>query len=299
MLVIWARLCRLFVRAALRANLLKHRTWSLVLWARNTFAQVSPPLELKTTFDNNIRIITLLSDHIESQVFWQGFQEADEEAIKILKRRLPSDGIFIDIGANIGTFTLVAAKQASQGQVHAFEPSARHFARLERNVELNHFSNIILNRKGLYDQPGEAILFLPSRSGEMNNSGAASLYKSGETSQVSEAVSLVRLDDYIQDKNIERVDIIKIDIEGAEIKALNGAKDTLMRLRPLVLMELDLDNLSRAGYSAQDVLEIWSSLNYAVSIIGVTGKTVRVKNVSDFGPHQNLACLPASYTGEV
>lgn len=292
MLTTLARLCRLFMRAALRTGLLKHRTWSLVLKARNSFAQISPPLELETTFDNNIRIIASLSDHIESQVFWQGFQEADEEAIKILKRRLPIDGIFIDIGANIGTFTLVAANQASRGQVHAFEPSAHHFARLARNVELNHFSNIVLNRKGLYDQQGEAILFLPSRLGEMNNSGAASLYPGNEARQVSEAISLVRLDDYIQDKNIGRVDIIKIDIEGAEIKALNGAKGTLIRLRPLVLMELDLDNLSRAQCSPREVLEFWKSLNYEVSIIRTTGETILVKDANELGSHQNLECHP-------
>src|SRR5690242_19193095 len=145
MLTAWARLSQLVVRSALRTGILKHRAWNLVLKARNSFAQNSPPLELETTFDNNIRIITSLSDHIESQVFWQGFQEADEGVLKILKRRLPVDGIFIDIGANIGTFTLVAARQASRGQVHAFEPSARHFARLARNIELNRFSNVVLD----------------------------------------------------------------------------------------------------------------------------------------------------------
>jgi FkbM family methyltransferase len=292
MLTVWARLWQFFLRIALKTGILKYRTWSLVLRARNSFAQISPPLELETTFDNDIRIITSLSDHIESQVFWQGFQEADEGAIKILKNRLPVDGIFIDVGANIGTFTLVAAHQASRGQVHAFEPSAHHFARLARNVKLNHFSNVVLNRKGLYDQQGEAVLFLPSRTGEMNNSGAASLYPGNEAKQVSEAISLVRLDDYIRDKNIERVDIIKIDIEGAEVKALIGAKSSLMRLRPLVIMELDLDNLSRAGYSPGEVLELWNSINYEVSIIRTTGEVTPVKNANEFGPHQNLECRP-------
>ncbi|MDN5836432.1 MAG: FkbM family methyltransferase, partial [Nitrosospira sp.] len=221
----WARLLQTLVRSALKTAALKYWAWRLVLKLRNSFAQVTPPLELETTFDDNIRIITSLSDHIESQVFWQGFQEADEGVIVLLKRHLPVDGVFIDVGANIGTFTLVAARLASRGQVHAFEPSAHHFFRLARNVELNHFENIVLNRKGLYDQPGEAILFLPSQAGEMNNSGAASLYTSRaeEPRQVSEAVSLVRLDDYVRDQRIQRINIIKIDIEGAEIKALEGA----------------------------------------------------------------------------
>ena len=294
MLTVWARLLQFIVHSALKTNVLEHGVWRLVLKARDSFARITPPLELETTFDDNIRIITSLSDHIESQVFWQGFQEADEGVIRLLKRHLPVDGIFVDVGANIGTFTLVAAHRAFRGQVHAFEPSAYHFARLARNVTLNRFENVVLNQKGLYDQPGEATLFLPSQAGEMNNSGAASLYTPGgeEARQVSEAVSLVRLDDYIRNLDIPRLDIIKIDIEGAEVKALEGARETIMRFRPLVFMELDLNNLTRAGCSPDEVLEIWKSLNYEVSIILVAGETIPVKSVDEFGPHQNLECRP-------
>jgi FkbM family methyltransferase len=289
-----ARLLQTIVRRALEVAVLKDRAWHLILKLRYNFARLNPPLELETTFDDNIRIITSLSDHIESQVFWQGFQEADEGVIVLLKRQLPVNGVFIDIGANIGTFTLVAARRALHGQVHAFEPSAHHFARLARNVDLNHFENVFLNQKGLYDQPGEAILFLPSQAGEMNNSGAASLYtcETEGAAQVSEGVSLIRLDDYIRDRNIERVDIIKIDIEGAEIKALEGARETITRFRPLVFMELDLGNLARAGQSPDEVLDLWKSLNYEVFIILVTGKTIQVNNSKELGPHQNLECRP-------
>ena len=268
--------------------------WRLILKLRNEFAQAVPPVELETTFDENVRIVTSLSDHIESQVFWQGFQEADEGVILLLKRFLPPDGVFIDVGANIGTFTLVAARRAVRGQVHAFEPSAHHFARLAHNVALNDFKNVVLNRKGLYDQPGEAVLFLPSQTGEMNNSGAASLYASHteEAKQVSEAVSLVRLDDYVRDRNIQRVDIIKFDIEGAEMKALEGARETIIRLRPLVFMELDLDNMRRARCLPSDVLELWKALNYDIRIIRVTGEALSVKSVVDLEPHQNLECRP-------
>jgi FkbM family methyltransferase len=287
-------LLQAIVRPALKTGLLKHVAWRLILKLRNEFAQAVPPVELETTFDENVRIVTSLSDHIESQVFWQGFQEADEGVILLLKRLLPPDGSFIDVGANIGTFTLVAARCAVRGQVHAFEPSAHHFARLAHNVALNDFKNVTLNRKGLYDQPGEAVLFLPSQTGEMNNSGAASLYTSGleETRQVSEAVSLIRLDDYVREKSIGRVDIIKIDIEGAELKALEGARETIARFRPLVFMELDLDNLGRAERSPEEVLQYWKSLNYEVSIILVSGETVPVTSSKEFGSHQNLQCRP-------
>ncbi|SEP36351.1 methyltransferase, FkbM family [Nitrosovibrio sp. Nv6] len=294
MLKVWARLLQTIVRNALGSDVLKHWAWRLILRLRRSFSRIDPPLELETTFDDNIRIVTLLSDHIESQIFWQGFQEADEGVVVLLKRHLPMNGVFIDVGANIGSFTLVAARRAYRGQVHAFEPSAHHFARLARNIELNGFENIVLNRRGLYDQPGEAVLFLPSHAGQMNNSGAASLYTAHgeETRQVSEAVTLIRLDDYVQDQTLKRVDVIKIDIEGAEIKALEGARETITRFRPLVFMELDLDNLARANCSSDDVLDLWKSLDYQVSIIRVTGDTIPVKSSKEFGLHQNLECRP-------
>lgn len=295
MLIAWVRLLQFVTRTALQTGVLEDRIWQLVLKYRHHFSQMRPPLELETTFDDNVRIITSLSDHIESQVFWQGFQEADEGVVRLLKRHLPVNGIFVDIGANVGTFTLVAARRALRGEVHAFEPSAHHFARLSRNVTLNRFENVVLNQKGLYDQPGEAVLFLPSKAGEMNNSGAASLYTRGgsEVQQFSEAIALVRLDDYVRDRAITNLDIIKIDIEGAEIRALEGARETIARFRPLVFMELDRDNLARAGYSADNVLDLWNSLNYDVSVILVTGETVPVRSSKELGPHQNLECRPA------
>ena len=86
MLKLWVRLLQATVRSALKTGVLKQRTWNLILRLRGYFSRVTPPVELETTFDDNIRIITSLSDHIESQVFWQGFQEADEGVIVLLKR---------------------------------------------------------------------------------------------------------------------------------------------------------------------------------------------------------------------
>jgi FkbM family methyltransferase len=295
MLMAWVRLLRIIVRCLLRTRLLQDRAWTLALKARHRFSRARPPIELETSFDENVRIITLLSDHIESQIFWQGFQEADEGAVKLLKQNLPVDGVFVDVGANIGTFTLVAAHRAYQGRVHSFEPSAYHFGRLARNVALNRFGNVVLNQKGLYDQPGEATLFLPCKVGEMNNSGAASLYNTNSSQgadQVSEAVSLIRIDDYVEDQGLGRLDIIKIDIEGAEIKALKGAEKTITRFRPLVLMELDRDNLARAGYEPDEVLDLWRSMGYKVAIILTTGETLPIASSKELGHHQNLECRP-------
>ncbi|NNM82138.1 MAG: FkbM family methyltransferase [Burkholderiales bacterium] len=292
--IIPPRLLQPAVRNLANCDLLQGRLWKYVVLVRRHYAKSEPPLELETTIEGDIRIRTSLSDHIEAQLFWQGYQEADQGVLEMIRKKLPSDGVFIDIGANIGSFTLVAAKIAQHGQVHAFEPSAHHFSRLSKNVAMNDFGNVSLNRKGLSDQRGSATLFLPSMKGEMNNSGAASLFScsSEEINQVREDIELVRLDDYVSEKGIERIDLVKIDIEGAEFDALKGSWSVLSRFRPIVLMELDLDNLKRAGCAPEEILSFWEKLNYQVFRIENSGESIPIRNIGDLKLHQNLICRP-------
>lgn len=283
------------VRLAVKLSPALPRLWGYVVKIRKHYAHSQPPLEIETVFEGDIKVRTLLSDHIEAQLFWQGFQEADEGVLRLIKRHLPPDGIFIDIGANIGSFTLVAARIAPRGKVHAFEPSDHHFRRLSNNVALNHFGNVALNKLGLSDKTESATLFLPSLSGEMNNSGAASLYSANNAPgmQVTEQVQLIALDDYVQKNGINRIDLIKIDIEGAEFDALKGSIETLKRFRPIVLMELDMDNMQRAACSPNEILDFWRALNYRVGRIRNSGETTPINDASDLAPHQNLMCQPA------
>jgi FkbM family methyltransferase len=287
------RLLQPLARMVAGCEALQPRLWKYVARIRGHFARVMPPLELETTIEKSIHIRTSLSDHIEAQLFWQGYQEADEGVLRLIKKLLPKDGVFIDIGANIGSFSLVAAHVAPKGEVHSFEPSGHHFSRLSHNVALNGFGNVVLNQKGLHDQPGTATLFLPKSVGEINNSGAASLYHDAAQSsgnQVTEEVSLIRLDDYVRDKAIDRIDMIKIDIEGAEFSALKGAVETLARFRPVVLMELDLDNLRRAGCEPAAIMDFWDDLDYQVGRIDTKGQASPIRSVADLSTHQNLLC---------
>ena len=282
------------VRNLANCNLLQGRLWKYVVMVRKHYAKSQPPLEVETMIEGDIRIRTSLSDHIEAQLFWQGYQEADQGVLEMIRKKLPSDGVFIDIGANIGSFTLVAAKIAQHGEVHAFEPSAHHFFRLSKNVAMNGFGNVSLNRTGLSDQRGSATLFLPCLKGEMNNSGAASLYSCGteENSQAREDIDLVRLDDYVSEKGIERIDLVKIDIEGAEFNALKGSRSALSEFRPIVLMELDLENLKRAGCAPEEILSFWENLKYEVSRVENSGDLIPIRNAGDLKLHQNLICCP-------
>jgi len=279
-------------RAGLQWPVTRHRTWQLVNYLRRRYSQHVPSVELITQYEGGIRINTSLSSHIEAQIFWQGFQEADAGTIKALKNHLVPNSVFIDVGANVGTFTLVAAANACRGTVHAFEPSQYHFERLKRNIDLNGFSNVVTSRVGLWDAPSSSTLHVPLHDAGMSNTGAASMFASTDNpeSSTDETIQLIRLDDYVAQNALERIDIIKVDIEGAELPALRGAQETIRRFHPLVLMELDLDNLQRAGYTAADILAFWNDCGYRVRRILNSGDCSDFSDTANLPRHQNVQC---------
>jgi len=271
--------------------------WKYVVRIRDAFSCAKPGLELETKFANSIRIRTQLSDHIESQLFWQGFQEADRGVARLISTYLPRNGVFIDVGANIGSMTLLGAKVAAAGHVYAFEPSDHHSDRLAHNLKLNGFVNVTLVRKGVHERSGVALLYRPRTDHTVNNSGAASLYQNADwkADLATDQIHLTTLDDYVEEQGIARIDLVKIDIEGCEHHALRGGQRTLSRFRPRVLMELDQANLQRAGCSSDDILGFWSNLNYRVWSIGYSGELTPIRTARDLNPHQNLLCQ--SYSG--
>lgn len=127
----------------------------------------------------------------------------------------------IDLGANIGYYALLLARQVGPGgHVYAFEPDPGNLELLRKNIEANGYNNITLEAKGVSDEPGSVSLFK-----ENWNDATPSLWQS-EHCTTSVEVECVRLDDYF-DTSTQRIDFIKMDIEGAEGKALAGMRGLL------------------------------------------------------------------------
>jgi len=161
---------------------------------------------------------------------------------------------FVDIGANEGFYTIFAARRvAPDGKVYAFEPSPRERSRLEANIEANRLANVTVFREGLADQPGRAVLHLadPEHNGQ-NSLGAFG--HPGVECAANLDIDLTTLD-YLRDTgSIARVDVLKMDVEGAEMRVLHGATKTLQRDKPILMLELFDAALRGQGSSAQEVL---------------------------------------------
>jgi len=138
---------------------------------------------------------------------------------------------FLDVGAHIGKYTLrAAAKIGNQGKVIAIEPDRNNFALLVRNIELNKLHNCIPLNLAAYSTDGEVNLFLGPSSAEHSITE--------DSKKGSYKVKAKALDNVLNEIRIEKVDLIKIDVEGAELEVLKGLRKTLKKDNPTLVIEL-------------------------------------------------------------
>jgi FkbM family methyltransferase len=204
-----------------------------------------------------------LSDlnHIEMDIIRKGLFEP--ETVEVFTSLLAPGMTVMDIGANIGQYALIAANRVGdRGRVHAFEPTPALATRLRQNVSINGLENIIINEAAVSDTVGEATLYLPYGDNPGENSIITPNEVSGPVPTVR--VSTVTLDAYLSERGVERVDVIKIDIEGAELLALRGATGLLARDQaPVLIMEMNPKALTAGGNTSDSLLGFLGQFGYS------------------------------------
>ncbi len=139
---------------------------------------------------------------------------------ELLKALLRPGMCFFDVGANIGYYSMVAAARGAR--VHAFEPVPKLFEALQENVALNPGFNIFPHRMALARDTGPTTFFVVD---DPENQGLSSLNESAEG--VAITIQAHTLDDFVREQKLQRVDLIKIDVEGAEDQVFQGGMDVL------------------------------------------------------------------------
>ena len=187
--------------------------------------------------------------------------------IEALKTFLRDGDTFIDVGANIGYFTAVAAGCVGKnGQIHSFEPVPEYFKRLESFARINNQYKITVNQFAIGDEEKREKIYIggPSRIG--NNTFFPESLE--EIKAVSSAeVSICRLDKYIKEKNIKNIKLIKIDVESFEFPALRGLSGYFSECRnknsyPLIICEICPSICVRRGYKLQDLFDYMKSFYF-------------------------------------
>jgi methyltransferase, FkbM family len=167
---------------------------------------------------------------VDNSIIRTGFFEP--QSIALVSHYVKPGMVAMDVGANFGYYAIQMSKLVgSNGTVHAFEPSSRFRERLIEHIRLNHCENIIVNNFGLSD--GEKVLQLQ----ESDDTATLRWWYESTPPIRQEDIQLKTLDSYVKEHKIDRVDFIKVDIDGHEPKFIAGASKVLKRFQPAILME--------------------------------------------------------------
>ncbi|HVL06203.1 MAG TPA: FkbM family methyltransferase [Acidimicrobiales bacterium] len=202
------------------------------------------------------------NDRIAAMLFWRrGVDGREPTTIRTFLRLVSPGSTVLDVGANSGLFSLLAARRHPTVTVHAIEPVARVFSVLESNVALNGLSNVTCHRMACSDRSGTATLHVPA--GEAVPVMASLLAGWPDTPAREEQVACTTIDEL----GVE-ADVVKIDAEGSEDAVLRGARATLAEQRPFVLAEV----LGRPGL-AGSVTAALAEHDYRFFRLGPRGVT--------------------------
>lgn len=179
-----------------------------------------------------------LDDWIQENIFFLG--EYEKAELLTLNTFLKKGNTILDIGANIGLYSLYASKiVGEQGRIISFEPFKQNYHSFSNNIALNNFINIQLEKKAVGIENGSIKLYY--NQDEQNLGMVSTQFVENA---ICEEVSVISIDEYIEENKINQVDFIKIDIEGHEFKALQGMRNTLLKYKPTILIEILEENNS-------------------------------------------------------
>ncbi|HEX7572129.1 MAG TPA: FkbM family methyltransferase [Bacteroidota bacterium] len=214
------------------------------------------------------------SDGSGPQIF-MGEYESDES--RIIRETVTPGMVALDVGANIGYFTLLMAQNVgSTGKIHAFEPNPVMLHRLEQNIALNpgvRDGRISVHPYALGSLDGEAEFFCPVEGFE----GAGGLQNTNRAPVLSVKTVPVRtLDTAVREERIGAIGFIKMDIEGGEFGVLKKGLHTLSQMQPTILFEAYEGNTAPYGYRVFEILAFLEAAGFCVRQAGMSYNFIAV-----------------------
>lgn len=205
-----------------------------------------------------------LSGSFLAHLFKATTQQHHQALLSTIERLLPSTSVVFDVGAHSGQYTKLFARVAASGRVYAFEPSSYARSILRMVVWLHQLGNVEILPMALGATSGLDTLSLPVKARGSFGFGLAHLGspQARWNAVARELVSLTTLDAVVMALGIDRLDLVKVDVEGWELRLLYGGKNTLQRFRPHLMIELASEHLARAGDRLDDAFAFLTTLGY-------------------------------------
>lgn len=243
---------------------------------------------ITTMWYEGLRVAQHLGDDQSRCLYVSGCIDPNEMAFVAGYLRLGM--VFVDVGANQGLYTLLASRKVGpMGRVVSVEPSQRELSFLRRNLDLNHLTNVVVQEVALSDSSGTALLRIANIEHGGHNTLGHFVYDD-VTPAAEEPVLLTTLDLVVQQLNLPRVDLIKVDAEGCELAILQGGKETLRQHKPAILVEVQDSSLRHLGASADQLLAFIEAEGY--DLYEFSSDDGLLRRVSGCPSSLNVVALP-------
>ena len=212
---------------------------------------------IMTSRDRGVRISCPAGDLRSAPMEILNFYDYEKEETSMIEKLITAHDTFFDIGANIGWNAINIAAAQRAASVYCFEPIPLTFRYLERNIELNAVRNVTAHNFGFSDQTG-TFPFYYYPGGSVN---ASSVNLSNRDDVQSVACAVTTLDEFTSETDL-RVDVIKCDVEGAELLVFRGGIGTLARHKPIVFSEILRKWSAKFNYDPNEIFELFQQLGY-------------------------------------
>lgn len=237
---------------------------------------------------NNLKLDIDFNKDVDFRIFIRKFED---QILYVFQKLLNPDSIVLDIGANIGLYSLIAAQKVKgENHIYAFEPAPKAYQNLLKNISLNKAFHITAHNCCIADFEGEITL----------NICVDDAYNSIGTSpilQIQEQVNtpVITIDAFVEKYSLPKVDIIKIDTEGAEMLVFEGARKTLENFSPIIFFEINQKVLQGFDYSSKDLLIFLETYGYQIFDINKNNqlKKFDVKNFTS--DSDGLVAFPSDF----
>ena len=220
-----------------------------------------PPVRVET--EPGINLLLTPSDLVARRILVIG--DWQPEVWRALSNGLSEGSVFLDVGAHIGYDTLKGSRKVGPaGKVIAFEPNPRTLEILRGNIAASHATNVVVQPIACTDKDETITLFDSTMEA---NSGASSLSLQTADSQRKGTLPSYQvrgrpIDDVVRELGLVRVDVIKMDVEGAETMVVRGARQTLLRFHPRVVTEVVAEHLKNLNSSVDELTALMAELGY-------------------------------------
>jgi FkbM family methyltransferase len=270
----------LFERLHYLASRVRHASW--LAGQERLWAVLQPPISHWVerryarqgilTWVNGVEPPVWLDRSIGNAYGVRGPYTEEPESYQAFIAALEPASCVLDVGASFGLFTLGACTHATAGHVYAFEPVPAAAELLARHVRLNRAGDRVeCVCAAVGDREGTCTLYVPPRTA-MSSFGRANVLlrpEWGDAAVTAIDVPVTTIDNFCRARRIAP-DVIKIDVEGAEVMVLRGARETLARHRPLVFCEIHPTQMEAVGSSLEEFRSVVDDVGYTASRIGPT-----------------------------